>query len=231
MPRTQSISVCLLNAIKKFPELYNSQHDLANDKTHSMVVWDLISYELNTPVGVLKKRWQKLRSSHKKRCRKLKSAKSVAPLPRDEIFHLMQSMLIGNSLGIVDDDSVSSAATLSVISEESRSSLGSSSSTLINEERRESSSEFDAPKRVLRPRNYQRSPEIANFETSENREHKIVDQSHSSRANEPVKIFFKSMALTVSKFPPHLQAETKTKICDIVVEAELKLSSGPKLRL
>lgn len=49
MPKTPNISLRLLKMIKRFPELYNSEHDLANDKAHSMVVWDTISYELDAP--------------------------------------------------------------------------------------------------------------------------------------------------------------------------------------
>lgn len=41
--------------------------------------------------------------------------------------------------------------------------------------------------------------------------------------NDPIQIFFKSMALTVSAFPPELAVEAKMKVFNIISEMELRL--------
>lgn len=50
-----------------------------------------------------------------------------------------------------------------------------------------------------------------------------INATHQSNAdNDPILLFFKSMAMTVKSFEPHLIVEAKARICEIVNAIELK---------
>lgn len=51
----------------------------------------------------------------------------------------------------------------------------------------------------------------------------VYEQLLSAPEKNPTQKFFESMADIVSKFPPHLIAETRLKVCQVVTEMELKM--------
>ena len=59
---------------------------------------------------------------------------------------------------------------------------------------------------------------------SMNNNNKNNKARRSPHANDSTKAFFDCMALTVSSFPQHLQAQVKIQICKIVAQTEYDLS-------
>ena len=50
----------------------------------------------------------------------------------------------------------------------------------------------------------------------------LLSEEKSDTAEHPVEMFFRSMAKIVMTFPPHLIAETRNKVCNIISEMELR---------
>jgi len=51
----------------------------------------------------------------------------------------------------------------------------------------------------------------------------MAEKTEEAESNNPVFTFFKSMAQTVTQFPPSIIAETRVKICQLVAQMEAKL--------
>lgn len=52
-----------------------------------------------------------------------------------------------------------------------------------------------------------------------------INQTYLSENKSSIELFFASMAQTVKKFPPKMQADIKMSICKIVTEAEMRYSA------
>ncbi|KAF5291057.1 hypothetical protein FQA39_LY14490 [Lamprigera yunnana] len=208
----------LIQCVSEHKELFDTESLSYSNTNLKKKVWEEIATELNSTSDVCKKKWRNIRDSYRKYVREVKVR--IVPLRRYRHANLLQFLnpFMHDKIAITnvytDDDQ----------QDESRK----------NEQQQEKSFTQDCHNISNESEHnvYEDEEELYSQtpDTQRNRKSRMIsinvpDKLKKQRIgddSDALNQLFSSMYNTVKAFPPTLQAETKMKLFDIILKAELQ---------
>ncbi|KAK1124298.1 hypothetical protein K0M31_006670 [Melipona bicolor] len=217
----------LIENVANYPFLYNICDE--NYKNHELKenVWKEISYELKRTAADCKKRWRNIRDTFMKIKRGNKQGRGSTAKPKSK-WPLLQQ------LGFLDNvTSERSNSNMDDLQEDSENSIEEKvsieTSTIV------STTPYVPPLRKRKLHHTQNTNVTKKFKHEITKILNLLEKRALERQTlieninkivvedtDPVCTFFKSMAMTVKTFPPHLIAEAKYRVFEIINELEKK---------
>nr|CAD7269272.1 unnamed protein product [Timema shepardi] len=227
----------LIDLVKSHPILYQLSDKSYKDNFMKENVWIEIAASLGKAVPECKTRWRTIRDSYRKIKNKKKQKGSRAGVPAKSKYNdkklrfLDEAILkrttrtkkvvstVGNLRSITSTEEDGSYEAGLIVSDEDDEDEEADDSLVLEDK---------TPKRKgCGPAASKKRNKIDRLteEAWRERYNKLFDEITEQRnlpADHPIQTFFKSMASTVMTFPPHLIAETRMNVCNIVSEMEIR---------
>ncbi|XP_063235276.1 transcription factor Adf-1-like [Bacillus rossius redtenbacheri] len=230
----------LIDLVREHRVLYDLHHCKYKDSIVRENVWKEIAASLNKGAEDCKTRWRTIRDSYRKSNKKLKTgSKTGSPA-------FSKSKYNTESLKFLDETYKERASKSSInINEiiENNQETQEMVDDCPSEECNQFQEEESAQESTNWPSEQTSSSELLNSsikkrkitvkekmldEIRKGREERgkilkdLLENRGQDRSQHPIDIFFQSMSETVKQFPPHLIAETRLKVCQVVSQMELR---------
>nr|CAD7459043.1 unnamed protein product [Timema tahoe] len=224
----------LIELVKSHPILYQLSDRNYKDNFMKENVWIEIAGRLGKAVPECKTRWRTIRDSYRKIKNKKKQKGSRAGAPakskyNDKKLRFLDEAILKRTTRtkkVVSD--VGSLRSVNNAEEDSndKTSLG------VSNEDGEADDSLALEDKTLKRKSCgpaaskkRNQIDILIEEARQERSSKLLDEIIEQKnfpPDHPIQTFFKSMASTVMTFPPHLIAETRMNVCNIVSEMEIR---------
>ncbi|KAL4112519.1 hypothetical protein QTP88_016290 [Uroleucon formosanum] len=204
------------------PCLYDLKHSLYKDQTIRDNVWKQFSNELNKPVEDCKKRWRNIKDTYNKKRRgrtlDVLSFMDKAIYERQSITNVTNE---GEALIFNNDDNVSSHDN-SVFTQKEPVTENITLPTVPTEPIMATENMLEIKlKGKKRQKKNEAFIDVLN-KRSEERNCLFQELTKTEEEEDPIDVFFRSMALTVKQFSPELKIKVKMVVFKIINELELQ---------
>ncbi|XP_056640632.1 uncharacterized protein LOC130447692 isoform X2 [Diorhabda sublineata] len=239
----------LIESVQCYCALYNKSDKEYKNNIYKHKCWEKISEIVGLPVSECKKRWKSLRDQYNKKTKESSGTGSAKLNNTWEYMKLMSFLSNApgrrrsKATGYTVNDSQTNTGNKGVDSEcnntpNTEVNTGSDSECEVHVESRDTSfgniGDTDTPSRgptISKKRKPSKLQETIDKRESQRLNllealvHNTQKQSQV-RPQSAIKKFFESMADVVENFPPREQAIIRAKVCQLISDTEIKLSSA-----
>nr|CAD7590668.1 unnamed protein product [Timema genevievae] len=225
----------LIELVKSHPILYQLSDRNYKDNFMKETVWIEIAGRLGKAVPECKTRWRTIRDSYRKIKNKKKQKGSRAGAPakskyNDKKLRFLDEAILKRTTRTRTKKVVSDVGSLRSVNNAEEDSNDKASLVVSNEDEEDEEADDSLALEDKTPKRKSCGPAASKKRNQIDRLIEEARQERSSKLFEqknfppdhPIQTFFKSMASTVMTFPPHLIAETRMNVCNIVSEMEIR---------
>ncbi|XP_044748721.1 uncharacterized protein LOC123309598 [Coccinella septempunctata] len=220
----------LLKLLKDHPEIYDKDLKIYRDKSVKAVVWSEIARTLGRSVADCKGRWKNVRDYYKKRRSEVikdegfTSASFDSFKQRFKNLSFLEEIILRETQrdsgiygieNVEQEDLLLEEDPLCLIKVENDTEFLETSNS-VNSEPNQNTNEDQ----VI---SHEQNKDVQNIRKKRRRNNESLNDGSPTVSPDPAtSMFFESIAMTVSKFSPHLRAEAKIAVLKIVSKLEMQ---------